>query len=821
MEQKLELEDSSSLASSFHNIALVYQELEDYDNAENYFDQALELLNIDKDKYDLAICYNNLALLHYNQQEYEESLFYINESMILNEAVNNRDGICSNLNSIANTLMKQERLSGVQDYIERSLIIAVELQNKELIAKNYETFSIYYELLNQPQIALKYFKKFKALKDSINTEINNQIITQLGIQYETTNREKEIELLKAAAAHHNQVRNYLIYVLVFGIAIIIFLINMYYVKIKDGRIRQEVQDKLKESEIRFRSLTENLKSIVFTFDVSGKFTYVNPITSKISGYSEEELLNMNFFDIIHPDHRQIVSRRGFDRLQNENVVSAYDIKTLTKNGEIRWIRVSNDRVVIGNQILILGSATDITESKILHEKLHSSESHLKALFAAMEDLIFVMDKKGKYISIAPTNPDLLYKPADELLGKTLYDIFDKDNAKFFIEKITLCLSAQEMVSFDYHMDIHGSTYWFDARVTPLDKDTVLYVGRDITEEKDSMHKLIESEEKYRNLVESIEEGMTIVDEDLNFVFVNNAACKILGYTKIEMLDMNVQDIIPEENKEMIREQHKNRLEKKSTTYENWNIRKDGERRLMKISSSPLRFDDEVISTISLFSDVTELRETEEKIKASLREKEVMLQEIYHRVKNNMQIISSMLKLQSRYINKENALEVFKNSQNRVKSMSLIHEKLYRSTDLSRIEIHDYLKSLLKQLFISYRASLQGINYEVDCDDINLNISTAIPCGLIVNELVTNSMKHAFRNQENGLIFIRLHKMPNDLFRLEIGNNGTDFPADFTLENAQSFGLQLVDILRSQLHAEFRLDTTDGVNFIFIFKEIIK
>lgn len=821
MDLKKELGDSADLASSYHNIALVYQELGDFEKAKNYYDQALELLNPDKDSYSIAILYSNLANLYCIIQDYDKSLLYDNEALLINKSIENKDGICMNLNNIANALIKQKQFIQVPAYLDESLELAREYQNRDMVANNYSSYSDYYEQNNQPDLALTYYKKYKVLNDSISNEMNKKIIAELGIQYETAKREKEIELLKNDAVHQNQIRNYLIYGLVFGFVAVIFLLNLYYEKLKDGKIRQEIQEKLQESEILYRTLTDNLKSAVYTFNPEGKLTYVNKATCQITGYSEEELLNMRFFDIIHPQFRDLVSERGLSRIQGENVISNYEFKIITKNGKEKWIETSSTRVTISNRIMVLGTAIDVTERHRAIEKLQASEAHLRALFAGMEEVIFVMDRSGKYITIAPTNPDLLFKPAAELVGKKLHEIFDAEMASIFLDKIILCLSAQEMVSFDYQLNIQDSNYWFGGRVTPLDKDTVLFIGRDITDEKVSMQKLIESEEKYRNLVESIEEGMTIVDKNMNFVFVNNAACKIYGYSKAEMLKMKVQDIIPEENRELIIEQHKIRMHGEATSYENWNIRKDGQHRLMKVSSSPFKINGEILSTISLFSDVTEIRETEEKIKASLREKEVLLQEIYHRVKNNMQMISSMLKLQARHINKENAFEVFKNSQNRIKSMSLIHEKLYRSNDLSRLDINDYLTSLLKQLFISYRANLHGISYKVECDKVNMNINTAIPCGLIVNELVTNAMKHAFRNQEDGFIFIKLQKIPNELFRLEIGNNGADFPADFKLENAPSFGLQLVDILRSQLHAEFRLDHTNGVNFIFIFKELIK
>jgi PAS domain S-box-containing protein len=821
VEVKKELNKPSDLISSYHNIALVYQQLDDFDEAKEYYNKTLELLNHQEDLYSLSVCYSNLAGLYSQFKDYKKAEYYNSRAYEINQNIDNQIGICSNLNEIARSRINLNQLDEVPDLLNKSLDIAIKKNITEAIATNCEVFSLYYEHINNLNKSLEYFKKFKTINDSINEETNRNFIAELGIQYETAQREKEIELLKKESEHQNQVNHFLIYGLVFGIVLLIFLFNLYYEKIKDGKIKQEMQEKLQENETLYRTLTHNLKSAVYTFDPEGKFMYVNKATCEITGYTEEELLTMRFFDVVHPDDRDMVSQRGLSRIRGEKVISNYEFKLITKGGEVKWTETSSTRVVISSRIMVLGTAIDISERHIVHEKLKASEAHLRALFAGMDEVIFVLDREGRYLSIAPTNPDLLFKPVKEVVGKTVDEIFEVDKAKFFKEKIRQCLKNQEMVPLDYQLTINNSEYWFGAKLTPLNKKNVLFIGRNITEERKSIQKLIESEEKYRNLVESIEEGMTIVDKNMNFVFVNNAACKIFGYSRTEMLRMNALDILPEENRELIREQHVLRMKGESSTYENWNIRKDGQLRLMKISSSPYIEKGEIISTISLFSDVTEIRESEEMIKASLREKEVMLQEIYHRVKNNMQIISSMLKLQSRYINKENALEVFKNSQNRVKSMSLIHEKLYRSNDLSRIDINDYLTSLIKQLFISYRANLTGIRYEIECDSVNINISTSIPCGLIVNELVTNAMKHAFRDRKEGLVRIKLKEISNKLYRLEIGNDGTAFPADFDIQNAPSFGLQLVEILRHQLHADFQIEHHNGVNFIFTFKELVK
>jgi len=818
---KLDSGQKESLSSNYHNIALIYQALGKYSEAIHYYNLALSELQKENDQYKMAVCYGNLSSLYILLEDYKKAYSFNLESLHIFESMGNNEGICSAKTTMADILIKMKDFEQAHRFLVESMQLAMQEINKPLISSNYKSISDYYQARNDHVRALEYYKKYHALNDSINEETNNKQLTELSVQYEAAQREKEIALLKKEDQSSNQVRNILIYTLVLGLVFILFLLYLYYDKIKDGKIRQEIQEKLKDSESLYRTLTENIRVGVYTYNSEGRFTYVNPASCKITGYSEEELLKMRFFDVVHSNYLDMVMKNGLSRIRGEVVPTDYEFRITTKTGEERWIENSSVRISISNVIMVLGTSIEVTDRHLAHLKLQESEAQMRALFTAMDDVIFTMDREGKYLTVAPSSPGQWYRPPQSLVGKRIHDFYPKEQADFFLQQVNNCLKNREMVVFDFDMKIDDKALFFDAKITPLNNSSVLMVARNITERKQSIRKLIESEEKYRNLVESIEEGLAIVDNDMNFVFVNNAACRIYGYSSQELLRMNVMDLVPADHQTVITEQHQNRLQGFKTTYENWNRHEDGALRLIKASAGPLFKDDQIIGTISLFSDITEMRAAEEKIQASLAEKEVLLQEIYHRVKNNMQIISSMLKLQSLHINKENAIEVFKNCQNRVKSMSLIHEKLYRSHDLSHISAHDYFSSLIKQLFMSYHTPDVKITYTLDCDkDLNLDINTAIPCGIIANELITNSLKHAF-SEAGGNIFLSFSRVDNERYLLLIGNDGNDFPEDADPERATSFGLQLVEILRKQLHADFVLDRKKGVKFIFTFTDLNK
>ncbi len=218
----------------------------------------------------------------------------------------------------------------------------------------------------------------------------------------------------------------------------------------------------------------------------------------------------------------------------------------------------------------------------------------------------------------------------------------------------------------------------------------------------------------------------------------------------------------------------------------------------------------------LEKELAERKKIEEKMKISLREKEILLKEIHHRVKNNMQIISSLLCLQSRYIRDPKDLELFMDSENRVRSMALVHEKLYQSKDLTRIDFESYIRELIAHLSHFYNIDLNEITINVDVKNIYLNIEEAIPCAQIINELISNSMKYAFMGKTSGQINISFCKNNTGKHVLIIEDNGIGLPENFNLENSKSLGLQLVTALNGQLKGTIELDKTRGTSFTIIF-----
>jgi len=340
-----------------------------------------------------------------------------------------------------------------------------------------------------------------------------------------------------------------------------------------------------------------------------------------------------------------------------------------------------------------------------------------------------------------------------------------------------------------------------------------------SERKRAEEELRESEGKYRSLFDNMHEGFAyckiIVDKnnkpvDFEYIEVNDAFEMLTGLKKEHVTGKRATEAIPGIKKThpgLFKIYGKVALTGKATNF--------------KIYFEPLK----IWLSISvycpkrgyfaaIFDNITEQKKAEERLKASLKEKEVLLREIHHRVKNNLQIITSLLKLQSQHIEDKRYVEMCKDSQDRIRSMSLIHEMLYQSKHLSKINFKEYIRTLTNYLFRScWPSPHRKIALKIESENVYLAIDNAIPCGLIINELVSNSLKHAFPDGKEGQIKIGLRSINEEDVELVVSDDGVGIPEDLDIKSTKSLGLHLVTILaEDQLHGEIKLDRNKGTEF---------
>ena len=324
-----------------------------------------------------------------------------------------------------------------------------------------------------------------------------------------------------------------------------------------------------------------------------------------------------------------------------------------------------------------------------------------------------------------------------------------------------------------------------------------------------------SEEIHRLLVENSGEAILFTQPDGSIYTANPEACRMFGRSEAEICRIGRAGIVDENDPRLpaaIEERRRTGTFKGELTM----LRSNGTRFLAEVSTSIFRDSRGNERTSMIIRDATERRRAEEALKASLREKEVLLREIHHRVKNNMQVISSLFNLQVGRAMSEECRGVLKEGQARIRSMSLVHEKLYQSRDLSKIEFGGYVQSLTAHLFHSYLDRLDRVHLETDFEDVYLDINAAVPCGLIINELVSNALKHAFPAGRTGTIRVGLRRAPAGEVILRVADDGVGLSTGLDLLGAGGFGMEIVSLLVDQLDAKLEIDGTRGTAFTVTF-----
>ena len=352
---------------------------------------------------------------------------------------------------------------------------------------------------------------------------------------------------------------------------------------------------------------------------------------------------------------------------------------------------------------------------------------------------------------------------------------------------------------------------------------------DITLRKKAEKALQDSEEKYHTLFESNPTYTILVSLEGSILDVNSAASKFAGISSQELIGKNFPELQIFPNEEDIKFQRSKFLQalqgETIKPFQYQLIDYKGNYSWVESQLVPIKKDGEINSILVISKDITERKKAMDGLERMVDEKNILIKEIHHRVKNNMQIISSLLNLQSQHLKADEqfAVSILKESQNRVKSMAMIHENLYQSKDFTHIKFEDYITRLVYELFYSYSGDADKIRLVVDVDDVNLNMETAVPCGLIVSELFTNSVKYAFPEDQEGEIRVSLKQEPGTddtrEFILTVSDDGVGFPPDLDYRNTETLGLELVNSLTCQIDGNISLDLTQGTKFTVKFKEL--
>lgn len=306
----------------------------------------------------------------------------------------------------------------------------------------------------------------------------------------------------------------------------------------------------------------------------------------------------------------------------------------------------------------------------------------------------------------------------------------------------------------------------------------------------------------RMLLDATPEGILVVGLDGRIVEVNAALERMLGYTRLQLLGLPGESLIAPSHRDAARD-YRTRLvaaggevEARRTHHDVLALRSDGSAFEAQVGLRPYHLGDQ-LRVIATVRDVTEERAVERRMETSLREKEVLLREVHHRVKNNMAVMSSLFYLQSRHATDPHTVRVFRDSESRVRSMAMVHEVLYRSADLSAVDFGRYLETLVDHLANVYRGTLPNLRVEREIEPIRLSIEQAVPCGLLLNEVLTNALKHAFVDGQPAVLQVRARARAGEV-HIDVIDNGVGMPADVSPASTQTLGVRLMQALIEQL-----------------------
>ncbi len=593
---------------------------------------------------------------------------------------------------------------------------------------------------------------------------------------------------------------------------------------RDISKRRQAEEALVVSEEKYRALVESTDTGYVIVDPAGCVLDANSEYVRLTGHANiADIRGRSVLEWTAVHHR-VKNEEAVRRCFEQGFIRSLEIDYVDGSGKITPIEVNATVAGSGPDSRIHTLCRDISRRRAAEDELLKSKEQFRALFERSSAGIFIYDRDMTVTDCNQQFADILKTKRENLLGLNLNLLRETHIARSLVEALEGKLSVYKG---PYRATTTGAVPWISSSVSPLCDAKGEIVGGlgivvDITDMITAQEAVREREERFRAVFDQSPVGIFTYSHDMVLTNSNARFATILETTIEKLIGLDLTQLKEKAVIPVLEEAIRGGV----SYYEGpYHATTSNAFRWVRFSVSPLRGPDGAVTAgIGVVVDISDrkkaeeaLRESEERIRASLAEKETLLREVHHRVKNNFQVITSLMSLQSARINNPDLRKGFIDAQNRIRSMSLIHEKLYQSDDLSHLDISSYVNTIVYELYSSFADGNRKIVPRVDIADIRLTVDQAIPCGLIINELLMNSFKHAFpagwKGDPEVLVSIRVS---GGTVEMIISDNGIGLPESVNLNTPETLGLSLVPMLVRQLGGTIVLDRLSGTRMIITF-----
>lgn len=571
---------------------------------------------------------------------------------------------------------------------------------------------------------------------------------------------------------------------------------------------------LRQSEERFRSVLDSTSDVIYRLNVrTGRYEYISPSCQTITGYSSDELMALDrdvSLTMIHPDDLPAV-KAALAGLE-ETGEQMLEYRQRNKNGDYRWLtnHVHLVKDASGLALYRDGIIADTTLRREAADRLRVSEERYRKIIAQALEGVWIIDLDGRTTYANDRMAQLLGHTVDEMIGRSIFDFIRSDDiprnrASWFRSKEFI--NGRQFEQSYYHKS--GRQVWLLSNMIMIDGSEIIGMFSDITQRKMDEMVLLGSKEKFSTMFQATPFAMSLMSLPEGILWdVNQAWLDLFGVTwREEVVAKPYADlgILPElgPGGSILKTLTKN------GTVRNAEITtrlKNDELRYLLVNMDPVVISERSFILVSM-EDVTVRKKAEERINSLLTEKDLILQEVHHRIKNNISTMISILSLQADDFTDPAYVSAFQDAVNRMRSMMVLYEKLYQSVSFTEISVSRYFASLADEI-VSNFPSRGEVTIIKNIDDFILDVKRAQPLGIIINELLTNIMKYAFVDKPRGTITLSIRLSGNTVL-IVIQDDGNGIPESFDLDNAAGFGLKLVRLFLKQLNGTFRLERVQG------------